>query len=300
MSLLAILSTTLSAGTLMAVLLGWKGPNRSARPTTTSSRKSGPDRAAWLRQAGSSLTPAQFWILSLGAGLFGWVLVTIVTGIWTLSLPLAVVGGVLPGMVLGRRRSKRLMEVQQAWPDGLRDIIASISAGMSLQRALEALVRTGPQSLRLAFGRFPLLARTAGVPAALESIREEMADPTSDRVIEVLILAHSQGGTLIPEILKDLAAATTKDVWAQEEINTQSIEQKINARVVFVLPWLVLAALTFSAGPFREFYTTPLGGLVILGGAVLSGFGILLISRLSRQPEEPRVLGAGTKPDGVS
>ena len=195
-----------------------------------------------------------------------------------------------PRALLGRARDRRLLEVQGAWPDGLRDIIASISAGMSLQRAVETMASTGPEPLRRAFRRFPLLARTVGVEAALEGIREQLADPTSDRVIEVLIVAHRRGGALVPEILRDLAAATTRDVWASEEIATLSLEQKINARAVFVLPWLVLVALTARQGAFREFYGTPLGGLVIAVGGLMSLVGILVVSRLGREPAEPRVL----------
>ena len=213
-----------------------------------------------------------------------------IAGVWTVALVPSIAAAFAPRALLGRARDRRLLEVQGAWPDGLRDIIASISAGMSLQRAVETMASTGPEPLRRAFRRFPLLARTVGVEAALEGIREQLADPTSDRVIEVLIVAHRRGGALVPEILRDLAAATTRDVWASEEIATLSLEQKINARAVFVLPWLVLVALTARQGAFREFYGTPLGGLVIAVGGLMSLVGILVVSRLGREPAEPRVL----------
>ena len=124
---------------------------------------------------------------------------------------------------------------------------------MSVQRAVENLARSGPAPLREAFHRFPMLARTLGVMPALESIKEDLADPTSDRVIEVLMIAHERGGVLIPEILRDLADSTSMDLAATEEEQTEALEQRINARVVFMLPWLVLVALTFRPGPLSDF-----------------------------------------------
>ena len=49
----------------------------------------------------------------------------------------------------------RLREVQAAWPDGLRDLVASIAAGRSLTQAVNALAATGPAPLRDAFVAVP-------------------------------------------------------------------------------------------------------------------------------------------------
>ena len=88
--------------------------------------------------------------------------------------------------------------VQAAWPDGLRDLIASIAAGRSLAQALNALAASGPAPLRGRVRRgFPISARMLGTVPALEVVKEELADPTSDRVIEVLILAQQRGGQIV-------------------------------------------------------------------------------------------------------
>jgi tight adherence protein B len=215
----------------------------------------------------------------------------LVTGVPLVALMPALVVALLPRAYFSRRRMQRLAEVQQAWPDGLRDLVASLSSGMSLPKAVEWLSQSGPEALRVALARYPLLARTLGVTPALEVIKEELADPTSDRVIEVLILAYERGGAIVPRILQDLGEATTRDLWAIEEIKTEALEQKINARAVFALPWFVLVALTARQGMFREFYRSPGGAVVIVLGAAMSLLGIWLVRRLGREPEEPRVLG---------
>jgi hypothetical protein len=75
-----------------------------------------------------------------------------------------------------------------------------------------------------------------------------------------------------------------------EEVRTEALEHKINARVVFVLPWLVLVAMTARSGAFREFYSTRIGILVAVVGGVMSLVGIVIASRLGSTPDEPRVL----------
>lgn len=250
-------------------------------------------RQLWLQQAGVELSPVQFWIVSLGVGFMAFLLLILITGIPMVAFVPAAGLAFLPRFYFARQRSMRLAEVQKAWPDGLRDLTASINAGMSLPRAIEALARKGPDPLRAAFSRFALLSRTVGVVPALEIIKEEVADATSDRVIEVLILAYERGGNIVPEILNDLADATTQDLWTVEEIQSEALEQRLNARIVFVLPWFVLVVLTMFQGQYAAFYRSPLGGVVILLGAGLSLFGIWLVGRLIAEPTERRVLGGG-------
>lgn len=284
MRFLAPLLSAVAVGGLVAAALGIL-PRRRPR------KRSRGSRSDWLIQAGVTTTPFQFWATSLGAGLLTLVAVTLLTGSWAVAAVPSVLVGMLPRLYFGSQRRKRMGEIRQAWPDGLRDLVASMSAGRSLARAVEDMAEGGPLPLRRAFSSFPFLARSLGVAAALETIRDNLADPTTDRVVEVLIVAHQRGGTIVPEILRDLAEATARDVWAAEEIDTAALEHKINARAVFVLPWLVLIAMTMRDGPFREFYGTNLGLVVIVVGGVLSLVGSLLVSRLGRQPDEPRVLG---------
>lgn len=277
-----------------AVLMGVRPRLRIARRRRDVGR-----RELWLAQAGLNVTPFQFTMVSVGVGLLALVMLLGLSGVWAVALPPSVLISLLPRFYFARVRTRRLSEVRKAWPDGIRDIVGGVTSGMSVQRALENLARSGPAPLREAFGRFPVLARTMGVAPALESIKEDLADPTSDRVVEVLMIAHERGGVLVPEILRDLADSTSMDLAAGEEEQTEALEQRINARVVFMLPWLVLVALTFRPGPFRTFYSSPAGMVVVAIGAGLSLLGIAIISRLSRPQDEPRVLtNAGARSDG--
>lgn len=271
-----------------AVLVGWL---TGAWPPPRRLRIVRSDRGQWLAQAGLGITPIQFWMLVLTAGAFSFLLVWAVSGLVVVAVPAALTLLLLPRAWLVRRRMQRMFEIQHSWPDGLRDLIASISSGSSLSRSIELLASSGPPALRDAFERYPHLARAIGVVPALEIVKGELAHPASDRIIEVLIVAHERGGTIVLEILRDLAGATTRDMWVAEEIDTLALEQKINARVVFVIPWFVLAFMTMRPGPFRDFYASAAGATVVALGGAASLFGMWVAGRLGRDPEEPRVFG---------
>lgn len=259
-------------------------------------RWSGPDdrgEAArlWLAQAGAAVSPTQFLLGSLGVGVAAFALTFFVTGTALVAFVPAVAAATIPRAYFGRRRAARLRELQAAWPDGLRDVGASLAAGRSLGHALLTLAETGPPPLRDAFVRFPTRSRMLGPVAALEVVKAELADPTSDRVIEVLILAQERGGPIVTRILDDLVVSTTKDVKVLDEVESEGLEMKLNARAVLVMPWLVLIALTIRGGAFRDFYASPAGLVVVLVGAALCAVGAWWIGRLGRTHEERRVFG---------
>ena len=131
-----------------------------------------------------------------------------------------------------------------------------------------------------------------GMGPALEVVKEELADATSDRVIEILLLAHERGGPIVQDILDDLVDATTRDLKLLDALETEGLEMRINARAVVVLPWLVLVALTARPGPFRDFYRSSGGFVTLLIAAGLTVAGMLVLGRLARDEEEERVFGA--------
>jgi tight adherence protein B len=284
----------LGVGSFCALLAGsFVGVRVRCTPTMWR-RRGASARRTWLRQAQAGVTPLQFWAGSIATGSLALLLVRVITGSWFVAVVPAVAVSLLPRAYFGRKRAERLRRVQAAWPDGLRDLLASISAGRSLGQAVTALATTGPEPLREAFARFPQLARMLGTGPALEIVREDLADPTSDRVLEVLVLAHERGGGIVRSILEDLVHATTKDLKLLDQLETENLEMRINARAVVVLPWVVLVFLTMGDGPFRDFYRSGRGFATLLVGAVLSAIGLVVLNRLGRRPDEERVFGGAS------
>lgn len=271
------------------VFLGWR--SRASVLATRAVRSEDSSLRTWLAQTGLTMSPSRFIGLVGSCALATFLLLYAITGIVAIALPPAVGAAFIPFLFHDRRRRIRHQATVSAWPDGIRDIVASLQSGMSLPRSLERLAESGPAALRVAFEGFPAVARAVGVAPGLDAVRERLADPISDRVIEVLRVANTRGGAAVPVILSDLAEATTSDLWAAEQLRSEVLEQKINARAVFILPWLVLVFLCATPGDFRDFYSSGGGALVIGLGGLVSGLGVFVAERLGRDQIEERVLG---------
>ena len=257
---------------------------RTARPQVS-------DRQLWLIQAESDLTPRQFVAGSMAVALLVFVVALGLTGAWWLAMVPSIGAYLFPRGYYGRRRMRRLNEVREAWPDGLRDMLASIGAGSTLVNALISMAQTGPLPLQRAWARFGLLARMMGAVPALELTKEELGDATSDEVIEVLILAYEHGGDLTMSVLRNLIDETTEDLRLEAEIRTDGVEQRLESRVVVFIPWALLLYLAMTSEPYRVFYQSPRGLAVVILAGLWSGVGVVFLRYLHRQQTERRVLG---------
>ncbi len=292
MILLAGLLTAIAVYFAVGYLIGYTPERLRLTPLATNRAAPRVRQQEWLNQAGLGVTPLQFWMTSLLAGMVTFFFLWLLTSIVTVALVPAVIMSLVPRFYFAQQRRQLARARLEAWPEALRSIIASVSSSMSLHQALLALSETGPTELRPVFARYSSLSFTLDSATALEVIREELADPVSDRVIEDLLLAFEQGPAVVIEIMDDLARSTIEDLQVLARVETAQLEQRLNARAVFVLPFLFLILLTYQPGPGREFYSSPTGVFVIILGTTMSVLGMVLVSRLARMPDEPRVFAA--------
>ncbi|MEZ5342960.1 MAG: hypothetical protein R2706_16405 [Acidimicrobiales bacterium] len=262
-------------------------------------RRSSPNRRTaariqdWLNQAGVAVSPVQFVVTSIAAGLVVGLLAAAFSGATPIGLAAGLATLSLPRSVYARKVRDEKRKRLTAWPDAIRDVVAHLRASLSIHASLCELGRSGPEPLRLAFTRYERLAAALDHKAALEVVREELADPLSDRIIEILLVAYDQGATVIVEILEDLAETSARDLRLIEEIDTAQLETKLEARGAAALPLAVLALLCSSTPGYRAFYSSAGGWFVIGLGCAMSMLGLVVIERLGKQPTEVRILAAG-------
>lgn len=245
---------------------------------------------SWLYQAGVSVSPAQFLAVSAGGALLTFLVVWALAGAAPVALVPAAAVATIPRGWFARQRSRRQRDRLAAWPDTIRDLLAHLESSVPLHAALIELGRSGPEPLRPTWRRYGVLASALDHRAALEAIRNELADPVSDRVIEVVLVAHEQGSAVVLDLLRDLADSTTDDIRLLETVETAQLETRIEARAVAVLPFVVLVMLTSRSPDYRAFYSSALGVVVIIVGAVMTLLGSIAVQRLGRVREETRVL----------
>lgn len=134
-------------------------------------------------------------LVCAGCGLLAGVLALGVTRTATLAAVLGVLAACLPLAVVHGRARRRRRELAEVWPEAVDDLASAVRAGMSLPDAVAALAVRGPDALRPAFAAFALDYQVSGrFGDCLDRLKERLADPVGDRVVEGLRVAREVGG----------------------------------------------------------------------------------------------------------
>lgn len=185
--------------------------------------------------------------------------------------------------------SRNRRERAEAWPDVVDNIASAVRAGMSLPEALVAVGERGPEVLRepfVAFGRDYGASGRFG--ESLDALKDRLADPIGDRVIEALRIAREVGGGDLGRVLRTLSGFLRDDLRTRGELEARQSWTIGAARLSAAAPWIVLSFVAFQPGALAS-YATVTGVFVLTGGAAASFVAYRLMLRLGRLPEEARI-----------
>jgi len=282
----AALGLLLGAGAVLAAS-PWLWPRREQavpRPDRLAAAVS--DR---LVQAGlGRVQPSAFLALSVLLALAAAAAAVGLIGVPALGLVAAAAAGVLPWMLVVSRARRRRRAARAAWPDLVDHLVAGLRAGLPLGEAVGALAQLGPAELRGGFEAFERGLRSRGtLAAALDELKEAMADPVADRVVETLRVAREVGGTELPGVLRGLSSALRQEAAARSEAEARQSWVVAAARLGVVAPWIVLVVLA-SRPEAAGVYASPGGTLLILVGFAVTVLAYRLMLAVGRLPEERR------------
>lgn len=242
-----------------------------------------------LAQAGlARLSPAAVIAVSMVFGIAVGFIVLAVSPVVAISVASALAATAAPFMaVLARGRSRR-RAMRAVWPDAIDHIVAGLRSGSPLGEALCTLGDSGPLPLRQAFSEFAADFRaTAQLAIALDELKQRLADPVADRVVETVRVARDVGGSELPAVLRSFAAHLRADAAVRSEAEARQTWVVSAARLGVAAPWLVL--LLLAARPEAvEAYNSPAGALVLLGGLVVTIAAYRIMLALGRLPAERR------------
>ncbi len=285
----------IGSGALLGLLLGvgllliWRSGPRAPRPRTGPRKVSG--RQELLAGAGlTGINAAQLVAMQFGLGLLALVVVLLTTGTVTVSLVFAVFGFALPHVQVRRLAARRRADLREMWPEVVDNLASAVRARLSLPEALSALSTRGPEVLRPPFDRFAAQYRSSGrFAACLDRLKDDLADPVGDRIVETLRVAREVGGSDLGRVLRTLATFLREDARARAELETRQGWVVQAARLAVAAPWVVLLLLATQSTTL-DAYDSALGSAILLGGGVVCFVAYRLMLRIGRLPEDVRVL----------
>lgn len=244
-----------------------------------------------LAEAGmGQVQPGSVRALAVVCAVVAFVVVLGLTGTVPVAAVFGLIGGWAPFAVIQARAASRLREFAQVWPDAVDNLASGVRAGLSLPEALSELATSGPLALREPFAGFALDYQLSGRFAeALDHLKESLADPVGDRVIEGVRVAREVGGGDLGRVLRNLSGFLRDDLHTRSELEARQAWVVNGARLAVAAPWIVLLLMGMQGGSLAA-YSTPTGAIVLGFGAGACVLAYRMMVRIGRLPSESRVL----------
>lgn len=210
-----------------------------------------------------------WWLVTAGGGSL--------LGLWLagpvllLALPGAVAVRQLVALRVRRRRAEivadRVLETSELLA---AELAAGLPSGRCLERAAESWPLLGPAARAAELG--------GDVPAALRELAGRPGAGQLRLVAAAWTVAHRSGGGLA-DALSRVTTSIRADRATRRVVRSELASARATARLIAVLPWLVL--LAGGSASWRFLFTTPLGSACLAGGLALGFAGLWWIERIA-------------------
>jgi len=261
-------------------------------PRDTAPRPPSAGRAAGLlaRAGLGQVSSTSFVTLCVVCGVVVLLVVEGVSGTPPVAVVFGLMGAWAPVATVRSRARRRQRELAEVWPEAVDNLVSAVRAGMSLPDALSALSVRGPEPLRDAFDRFALDYQVTGrFGDSLDRLKDRLADPVGDRVVEALRIAREVGGGELGRLLRNLSAYLREDARTRSELEARQAWTVNGARLAVAAPWLVLLFMSVQSQVIHR-YASMAGVVVLAAGAAACVVAYRLMMRIGRLPVERRIL----------
>lgn len=239
---------------------------------------------AQIQQAGLDWTPGKLATMMLGAALFGAVVglklkIAFVT--WASMLLLAALFGILPYLVVLRKRSKRMAAFEAQFPDALDFLARAMRAGHAFSVSLELLSEEAPEPLAREFRQ---VYNEQNLGAPIEQALKNLADrvPLIDVgfFVSAVTLQKETGGNL-SEILNKLAYVIRERFKLKGQVKAASAHGRITGLILSILPVATAMALMAVAPDYlRGMIVDPLGKWLVVAAVCAQFLGYIIMKRI--------------------
>lgn len=237
----------------------------------------------WLVQAGFHVKVDLFlFVLLLAAGLSFVTAAFSGLGVWG-CLVAALVGILVPVVVVAYARTRRQRAFQMQLPFALDALARAMQAGHSFSVALRMVGRDLEEPIA---GEFRLAAEEISFGATVRLGMERLADRVNTpdiRFFVAAVLIHIQTGGRLSDLLFNLASLVRERQKLVDTIRVLSAEGRLAAWIFTALPVATGSVLYILNPSFISIlWTTPQGIFLIKVMVVMAVFGLLWMAWLTR------------------
>ena len=205
-----------------------------------------------------------------------------------LGVAAGVVALVLPSVLVTSRSRSRRRATRVVWPDVVDHLVSAVRSGLALPDSVVTLAHAGPPITREAFAGFEVQYRATGnFSLCVSELKERLADPVADRILETLRMSREVGGTELTTVLRNLAAYLRQEAAIRSEVEARQSWVMNAARLGVAAPWIVLLLLA-TRPEAAVAYNTAAGGVLVIAGLAVSVVAYRIMVAVGRIPDERR------------
>ena len=193
----------------------------------------------------------------------------------------AIIGAMLPPVILTLYTKKRRNLFHMQLSDALSVMCNSLKTGFSLQVAMGSISREMPDPVGKEFAR---LVREMQLGMSLEESLQRMVNRTQCEDLELLattILIQRQTGGNLSEILDNISHTIKDRIALANEIKLLTTTGRTSGYVIGLLPVFLLAGLMILNPQYvAMFFETGMGKALLVVAAVMELVGFLFVRKL--------------------
>ncbi|HEY8792487.1 MAG TPA: type II secretion system F family protein [Gaiellaceae bacterium] len=234
-----------------------------------------------LERADVQLRTVEFVWITVGAGLLTALVAVLFGAPSILLVAVSVAAGMIPFGIVWLKMRKRLKAFEDALPDLLITIAASLKAGHSFKQGLQAVVDEGHPPANQEFHRV-LTEASLGRPMddALLEMSERMASKNFEFAITAVTIQRQVGGSLAT--LFDMVADTVRQRQQfTRKIRALTAMGRMSAYTLIGIPFFLAGVITLvNRSYMRPLYFTHTGRMLLVIGLVMIAFGSLILKKI--------------------
>jgi tight adherence protein B len=195
------------------------------------------------------------------------------------------VGLMLPRMYVRRQQGQRLIRFNEQLPDMLNLVVNGLRAGFSTMQAMEAVNKEMPPPISDEFRRVVQEMQLGlSMERALDNLLRRIPSEDLDLTIAAINVQREVGGNLA-EILDTISYTIRERVRIKGEIRVLTTQVVYSGRFLSLMPIMIVLALWFLNRPYMMMFfkaETRMIGIPVLGfGALMVMAGFLVMNKLS-------------------
>jgi tight adherence protein B len=237
-----------------------------------------------LARADLKITPGEFLAAHVLAVILGYLIgfFLIVHGNAIAAIAFGVVGFFAPRIYVGIRKGRRIKAFENQLPDTIGLWVNGLRSGYSVQQAMEAIGREGPEPTAMEFRRVVQeLQLGVSRELALEHLLNRMPSEDLDLIITAVNIQAEVGGNLA-EILDIIGTVIRERIKLKGEVSVLTSQGRMTGFVIGGLPIALLLFLSITNPEYIDplFTNRTCGWPMLFCMTILIGSGFAVIRKI--------------------